>query len=127
MAKIQTEVVVNQVSAEEEAKRARARARRAAKRGGGIEGELECQLCKREGKTYRANSLITHLKQVHGLDGSGYDLAMGVPLGTMDVTAPSLIEKYREAGRKGAAQLKANKADQTIDNADIDDTDVDEQ
>ena len=90
-------------------KKERARARRAAKRGA-IEGAIECQLCARGGKVYKANSLVTHLTQVHGMDATQYEEALGIPVGSGEIVAEVLRERFAASGKLGAEALARKRA-----------------
>ena len=90
----------------DERKKARASARRAAKRGYSLDGPMaECALCG-----HRAHSLVSHIKQVHGMDAGQFEEAAGIPLGTATLVSPALAARLAEAGKRGADALAAKRA-----------------
>jgi len=99
------------ITDEEARKIERARIRRQAKRGGILDGEpVECGLCR-----FKAHSLVTHIKQAHGLDATGYENELDLPVGSAKLVSDALQVKFKEAGKRGADALAAKREKERLE------------
>jgi len=107
---------------QEERRKQRARARRNAQRGD-IEGAIECEICKMNGKEYKANSLVTHLRTEHAMDALAYEETLGIEPGSGKIVSDKLKEKFAASGAKGAKALAEKRA---LEAGEVSDSDEDE-